>query len=405
MGIFSFFKRSNTNKRTTPLNRWLRMGFPTDDMIINDKTALKSTAVFACVNAISSDISTLKWGVYKQEGDSREIQKDHPQHYLLSKEPYFLYTSVNFYSALIRAYLMRGNGFAEIIRNDRGRAVAYKLVDSNDVEIINENIDGRDILKYNIKSTGRVVDYLDMIHIADGVEGISRITLAAKNIEYNLRGVQHGANYMKDGVKLGGYIDLGDTDMDDEDVKAYRETFKEVYGGKPGEIAMLSGGAKFVPFNYSMTMQDAQFLESMKFSVEEIARMFRVPLHKIGMLDRSTNNNIEKQSIEYVNDCLRPIIVLMEAEFNRKVFLSNERDYYVKCNMNSLLRGDMAARAALYDVMYKTRSISPNEIRSLEEMNPREGGDKIGWDLNEVPEEILTQYYDAVMSNKQPQNN
>jgi len=146
-------------------------------------------------------------------------------------------------------------------------------------------------------------------------------------------------------------------------------------GGNAGKTPLLEEGLEFVPL--SMSPADTKLHEQYKGVIEEIARLYRVPLHLIGVLDKSSFNNIEKQSLEFVMYTLRPWVKRWESELNRKLFTDREQDrYFIRFNIDSLLRGDSKARAEYFRSLYMMGVLSPNEIREILKLNPIEGGDE-----------------------------
>ena len=404
----SLFVKTETRSTTTTLNDYLRQGYPNfpfnDNLSVTAESSLQISYVYAAANGISSDISSFKWRVYKQDGKNREEAKDHDQYKLLSKRPYFAYNSVTWIKAWVLNYLLTGDGFSHIIRDNNGRPRAYRLYHKKEIEIfINHETEK---LTYRIIATGKDIDSHDMLHLSDlsidGLYGYSKIGLMKKTLEISMRSDDTQNNLQKNGTYLGGTINL-DTIADPEQLEKFRKSFKDVYGGTTGEIAVLDAGAKFTPFDYSMTMADAEFITSRKFTGEEILRYFRYPAHMAQNLDGSaTKSNMEQMSLEYVNYCLRPIVVMMENELNGKIFrIREENTHYVKGDLNSLLRGDIASRMALYETMHKVGAMSANDILSKEDMNPIEFGDNTYMDLNTLPTKYMDAWFKSKIANEQ----
>jgi HK97 family phage portal protein len=171
--------------------------------------------------------------------------------------------------------------------------------------------------------------------------------------------------------------------LKDDAYKRLKEGFETRYAGidKAHKTAVLEQGLKYQ--RIGIEPEAAQFLESRRFSIEEIARWFRIPPHMIGDLSKSSFSNIEQQSIDFVTHSLRPHLVRWEQELNKKLFTTEDRKkYFISFNIEGLLRGDAQARAGLYQVLFNTSSITPNEIRSKENMNPIDGGDDVFVQMN-----------------------
>lgn len=387
----------------TALQQWRMQGFPTimqDVVNVNTDTALSVSYVYAAVNAISSDIATMDWSIYHKEGDTVNKAIDHDQYYLINRKPYFLYNSSTFLRALIANYLLTGDGFAEIIRDSKyGRPRGYRLQHKSNIEIFVDY--DKESLIYKIVDEGRKIDSMNMIHLSDfsynGLYGLSRIGLAKKSLEIAMRNDMTQNDFHKNGTFLGGYIKL-EKPLNQERLKKYRESFKDVYGGSKGEIAVLDEGATFTPFNYTMSLTDADFIASRKFTGEEILRFFRFPQHMANDLSKSSFNNIEHQSLEYVNYTLRPTVVMLEEELDAKLLRKKEREsgsYFFKGDLNSLLRGDIDARVKMYETLWKIGALSANDGLKQEGMNPVEGGDIRYADLNKMPSDLVMEYYQA----------
>jgi HK97 family phage portal protein len=166
--------------------------------------------------------------------------------------------------------------------------------------------------------------------------------------------------------------------VSDEQFKRNRKSWNDTYGGagNTNKTAFLDGGQSYQSLGIKPI--DAQFLEQRKFTLEEIARIYRVPLHLLQDLSRSTNNNIEHQTTDFAVHTIRPWLKRIEPEINRKFFTEAEKrdgKVRVKFNMDALLRGDVKSRSELYRTLFNTSSLSPNEIRQLEGFNPYAGGD------------------------------
>jgi len=346
-----------------------------DEVVVTPLTALRANVVMSCVRIISNTIASLPLRVYMDTPTGKETAFTHDQFYLLGKEPNLMYSSFTFRATLIMYYLLWGNAYAEIIRNQFGRPIRYDILKSGDV--MPEIVDGVVIYKYK----DRIIDASNMIHLSDmnldGVIGMSRIELAKDSISMILSGTTFGKNFYKNGTHIGGILEFQKT-LKAEDIAKYKSSFKSVNGGlnNSGEVAILDQGTKYVPHKPTMPLADAQYIESQHFQVADIARIFNVPPHKVGDLNKSSFNNIEQQAIEYVENCILPICVMFEQEFDRKIFRPKERgQYYVKLELKGLLRGDLNARGEYQAKMFDRGVFSINDIRRLEDMNEVENGD------------------------------
>jgi HK97 family phage portal protein len=209
----------------------------------------------------------------------------------------------------------------------------------------------------------------------DGVNGLGALEYARESLGLGVAAERHGAKLFVNGANPGGALQT-DEILTEAVYKRVKDTWNEKHQGLDNshKVAILEGGLKWV--SVTMTNVDAQWLENRKHTDNQICGMLRVPPHKVAILDRSTNNNIEHQSLDYVNDGLMPILNRIEQRI--RISLLNEKDedsHYAKFNVAALLRGDMKARSQYYKDMVFIGSYSPNDVLELEDRNPREGGD------------------------------
>lgn len=391
----NIFKRSGQSLLSTPNGKffWNLFGSTTSGINVTPQTALSYSAVFACVKRISDDIASLPFSVYISQGENKKKGKEHDQYYLLSKRPNRHYSKTNYFKTLIANYLLWGNGYAYIIRHQNsGRPISYQILKSEQVKChYQKNIDGTFDHYYLDYENRRVIDPEDMIHITDfsldGVQGISRIHMQRETISQGIAAVKYASEFYERGSMLSGIVE-STTNLTNEKLKQAQSTFNDNYanGEKTGTVGFLPSGMTFKPLQYSMPMTDAQYIESRKFTVEEIARIFGVPPHKIGHLEKSTFNNIEEQGREYVQDTLIPIMTLLEEEHEIKALRINERHTHsMAFDESQLLRGNAKARAELYRTLMDRATLSPNDVLRREGMPTFAGGDVRWLPLNMVP--------------------
>lgn len=248
-------------------------------------------------------------------------------------------------------------------------------------------------LYYKItRPSGKSADTIpsrDMLHIygvsLDGIKGMSPIKMSAESIGLGVAATEFGARFFGQGTVLSGVIEYPSA-VSDKILKNLKDGFKKAFGGleKSHGIPVLEQGAKFNPI--SMPLEDAQYLQTRKFQITDIARIFSVPPHMIGDLERSTNNNIEEQGIEFVSYTLAPIAVAWEQEMNKKLLTEKEREnMFFKFSLSGLLRGDSAARSQLYKEGIWNGWLSQNDVRELEDLNKIDGGDQYWVSTNLVP--------------------
>ena len=230
----------------------------------------------------------------------------------------------------------------------------------------------------------------DVLHIPglgfDGIMGYSPIALEKNAIGLGIAAEEYGSKFFQNGARPSGILTHPNTIRDP---KRLRESWNATYGGSSNgaKVAILEENMSFTPI--SLPNNEAQFLETRKFQVEEICRIFRVPPHLIGDLSRSTFSNIEHQSIDFAMHTIRPWLVRIEQAMNRALFSENEKgQYYVQFNIDGLMRGDYKSRMEGYAIARQNGWMSANDIRALENMNPipdEEGGNTYLCNGNLIP--------------------
>lgn len=364
-----FFGRANSGKRVT------------------DRTALQHIAVYACVRVLSEAIAQLPLHVYQYTDNGKERVPQHPLYFLLHDQPNPEMTSFVFRETLMSHLLIYGNAFAQIIRNGRGDVIGlYPLMpdkmkaqrdDKNRLIYIYSRYDEQNP---NFKEQGDIVLYADeVLHIPglgyDGLVGYSPIAMAKNAIGLAVACDEYGASFFGNNANPSGVLEHPGVLKNPEKL---RDAWHRAYGGRNAhKVAVLEEGVKFTPI--SIPNNEAQFLETRKFQIEEIARLYRVPLHMIGDLDHATFSNVEHLSLDFVKYSLDPWIVRWEQGLMKALLSDSEKgQYFIKFNVDGLLRGDYASRMQGYATARQNGWMSANDIRELENMNmipAEEGGD------------------------------
>ncbi|PQQ65512.1 phage portal protein [Acetivibrio saccincola] len=356
---------------------------------VNERTAMQTMAVYACVRILAEAIAGLPLHIYRYKKDGgKEKALTHPLYYLLHDEPNPEMTSFVFRETLMSHLLLWGNAYAQIIRDGAGRVLAlYPLLPSK--MTVDRAPNGelyytyrRDSEESRTNSKAGLV-YLrsdEVLHIPglgfDGLVGYSPIAMAKNAIGMAIACEEYDASFFANGANPGGVLEHPGVLKDPAKV---RESWNAVYQGSANahRIAVLEEGMKFQQIG--IPPEQAQFLETRKFQINEIARIFRVPPHMVGDLEKSSFSNIEQQSLEFVKYTLDPWVVRWEQALQKALLLPSEkRKYFVKFNVDGLLRGDYASRMNGYAVARQNGWMSANDIRELEDMNriPAElGGD------------------------------
>jgi HK97 family phage portal protein len=375
------------NTRASPKNGFwgsaysFFFGTTTSGKTVNEKTAMQTTAVYACVRVLAEAIASLPLHTYRITNSGKEKAADHNLYHLLHSEPNSEMTSFVFRETLMGHLLLWGNAYAQIIRDGRGKVIAlYPLMpDKMTVERTEKGelyyLYTKDGETYPLRSD-------EVLHIPglgfDGLIGYSPIAMAKNAIGMAIATEEYGAKFFANGANPGGVLEHPGVV---KDPKRIRDSWNAVYqgSGNSHRVAVLEEGMKFQTIG--IPPEQAQFLETRKFQLNEIARIFRVPPHMVGDLDKSSFSNIEQQSLEFVMYTLDPWVVRWEQAIQRALLTPDEKkEYFVKFNVNGLLRGDYQSRMQGYAVGRQNGWLSANDIRELEDMNklPEDsGGDRI----------------------------
>lgn len=355
--------------------------------VVGPDSGLRLSAYFACCKVVSEDTAKLPLITYERlQPKGKTPARDHPVYRLLHLAPSDEYTSMTFRETLMYQCLSRGNGYAEIQRNGLGVPIALHLVDADRVEP-KRNDDGSIYYEIRQPNGERInIRSFDMLHvrgIGTPLRGWSVARIAAESLGVGLATQTFAATYFGNGTNVGGVLELPKL-LNKVGRDAIRESFEQQH--KTARLAhkpiVLWQGVTYKPLE--VKADEAQFIESREFSVEDICRWFRVPPHKIQHLKRATYSNIEHQGIEYVTDTLIPWLTRIEQEFNRKLFF-DEEEYFCEHAVQALLRGDSTSRSQFYRTMFEIGVFSSNDIAELENRNPIPGGDQRFVPANMMP--------------------
>ena len=374
MGLLDFFK---SEKRSSNFLSSANLYNNTSGVNVSEKTSVALTAVWSCVRLLSESIASLPINVYKTDKNgSKFIDKNNPLNKLISIAPSKLYTRYNFVTTIMTHLLLYGNAYAKIIRNGGARPIELKICDPETIEPFISEEDG---LVYYKSDKGLYSDN-EILHLVgfsfDGIKGLSPIQACQQALGIGLASQQFGANFFGRGANLAGVLEHP-ARLSDDAANRLRESFNNRFAGinNSHQTAVLEEGVKFKPIG--LPLADAQFIENRRFGVEEVARIFRCPNHLINDLSKSSFNNIEQQSLEFVKYSLNPYMVSLESEFNKKLLSEREKNtHFFKFQTNELLRGDANSRAEYFKKLFEVGAISPNEIRTLEDLNKIDNGDK-----------------------------
>jgi HK97 family phage portal protein len=359
---------------------------------VSEHTALNHSAVWACTTLLADVISMLPADVLRREGENRVQQDGHPVARLLNDSANEeMPASVVRNTRLMHA-LLWGNGYSEAEFNGRGVPVSlWPLMPDRTEPYVGFGEDRLRRLRYRSTIEGASVNLPPrrVLHIKgysfDGICGVSPISVARQAIGLGVAMEEFGSKFFANDAKSGGFV-MHPGKLSAKAQQNITESFGPAdEGGQGGldnahKVKVLEEGAKFI--STMIPPEDAQFLGSRNFQVAEIARIYRIPLILLQVIEGSTvwGTGIEQLLIGFVRNTLRPWIRREEEELGRKLLSEAERraGFYIRFNLNALLQGDSAARAAFYTAMYNIRALTPNEIRSREDMNPYDEGDQFG---------------------------
>lgn len=367
------------------------VGTATSGKSVTQQTSIQISTVYACVRVIAETIASLPLNVYESDGKGgSHIAQDHPLERLLHDEPNVEMTSFTWREQMLTQLLLWGNSYSQIIRTGTTGIISiYPLL--ADSMTVDRAENGEITYEYQTADGDSVqLDPTEVLHIPglgfDGIIGYSPIALMKTTLGLTLAAEEYGSTFFQHGATPGGVLEHPGRP---KDMEAVRRSWNNAYGGSgnAGKVAILYEGMKFS--RISMPNNEAQFLETRKFQVEEICRMYRVPPHMVSDLSHATFSNIEHQSISFAVHTIRPWVVRIEQAINRSLFGETEKGrFYVKFNLDGLMRGDYKSRMEGYAIARQNGWMSANDIRELENLNPipeEEGGNAYLVNGNMVP--------------------
>ena len=416
MSIFDglFRSRDKPQNRTSGSAYSFYFGGTTSGKSVTERSAMQMTAVYSCVRILAEAVAGLPLHLYRYKDDGgKEKAIDHPLYLLLHDEPNPEMSSFVFRETLMTHLLLWGNAYAQIIRNGKGEVIALYPLMPNKMTVDRDE-KGQLYYQYNrsneesptMKGTTVNLRPTDVLHIPglgfDGLVGYSPIAMAKNAIGMAIACEEYGAKFFANGAAPGGVLEHPGTIKDPERV---RQSWQSTFGGSgnANKIAVLEEGMKYTPIGISP--EQAQFLETRKFQINEIARIFRVPPHMVGDLEKSSFSNIEQQSLEFVKYTLEPWLIRWEQSIQRSLLSTDEKPlYFVKFNVDGLLRGDYASRMQGYATARQNGWMSANDIRELENLDripAEQGGDLYLINGNMLPLGSAGAFADTTTSGKE----
>ena len=403
MKLFGRFKARDKPRDAISSAPSFYFGSSASGKSVTPSSAVQVSAVYACVRVIAETIASLPLHVYEVTDTGSRKAPEHPLYRLLHDEPNAEMTSFVWRETMLSHLLLWGNAYCQIIRTGRNKIDSIYPLIPDQMEV---DRDSRGSLTYTYTTSEGKTYALkpeDVLHIPglgfDGVVGYSPIALEKSAIGLGIAAEEYGSKFFSNGARPSGILVHPNTV---KDPSALRASWNAAFTGSAnaGKVAVLEENMHFEPL--TMPNNEAQFLETRKFQVNEICRIFRVPPHMIGDLDRATFSNIEHQSISFAVHTIRPWLVRIEQAMNRALFADSEKGrFYVQFNLDGLMRGDYKSRMEGYAIARQNGWMSANDIRELENLNPlsdEDGGNVYLVNGNMIPVNVcgLAQVVKAV---------
>ncbi len=375
MGIFDRFSRRSISFQTL-WGQGADIEFANQSgTYVSQDSVFKVNAIFSAVSLIADTIASLPVDSYiRLDGERRAFRPKpawvtRPDIDLISKEP--------FYNSVIISLLLDGNAFVRVFRNAQGRPINLVVLNPLDVEVTRNGI-GR--VMYRLQSSDTLLDSEEILHLIDTlkpghIRGTSRVEALKDNFGLAIALESYAARFFGQGVSMAGHIEFPGN-LTPEQARDLSDGFSARHGGfrKSHKIGVLSAGAKFVSTN--IENDKAQFIDSRRMAVEDVARAFKVPTHLLGLPGTNTFSSVEQNNISFVVHCLRPIISILESGFS--TLLSAEpggENAFIKFSIDGLLRGDANSRFSAYSQGLTSGWMTINDVRRLEDLPPVEGGE------------------------------
>ncbi|TFJ92144.1 phage portal protein [Lentibacillus salicampi] len=382
MGIFN---KMLTNRATVLSNpsKWLSDIFggskTSSGVTVNEGNAMNSTAVYAAQKVIFETVASLPLILYQRNGDSKERATNHRLHYLLHDQPNEEMTAFTFRELMQHHLLTWGNAFAEKVINGAGQVIALWPLDPSQT-VVERNLRTQELEYYTVMPDGQAFKLKreQVFHIpglGDGLVGKSPIRMHREAIGLSKATEEFGSRFFGEGATPSGIIEYP-TALDDEAYERFRNDVRDAHSGlsKSHKLMILEQGLKY--HQVGVPPEDAQFLETRKFQTTEISRIYRVPPHMIGDLEKATFSNIEHQGIEFVVHTIRPWLVRWEQAIKMQLISpSSRKTHFAEFLVEGLLRGDIQSRYEAYAVARQNGWMNADEIRSKENMNPMPDGE------------------------------
>lgn len=339
--------------------------------------AMSVAAVFKCVRIIGETFGSFKAEYFSRDPHGNvKAYVDHPLYRLVKIEPNTFCSSMTYWETACMHVAACGNHYAYNNTDNNGNTISLDLLNPESIIVFTWN----KRIWYRDQNTSTTYSDEEIIHVKgpsrDGIMGMNPLTYVSSSFGATKEAGNYTESVYQNGAFISGVLST-DNKMSPEAQARLAKTWvdKHSTAKKAGGVGVLVDGMKFTPL--TVTPQDMQIIDARKYLDSDIAGLFRVPLHLVNALERSTNNNIEQQDIDFAKHCIRPYVKRFEDEYNRKLVPKDKQGTeFIRFNIDSLLRGDSKSRGEFYKTLYFIDAINPNEIRRLEKMKTREGGEE-----------------------------
>lgn len=340
--------------------------------------ALGVPTVLSCVNAVSRSMATLPLKLYQRIPDGgKQVATEHYLYPILHDAPSAELTSVRFRRAIFANAVLRGNGYALIVRNGLRQVAELRIIENKDIEPKREDASGK--LYYHVN--GKRVESENILHISgltfNGAQGIAPTEAVRESIGLAIALQDHGSRFFANSSTPSVALEIPNA-MSPEQLKTFAKMWDEQNSGNANahKRSILWGGAKFGTISRPNNEQ-SQFVEAKIHQDKAICQAFGVPQIKAGITDAAHFNNVWQENQSFIDECLGGWAAEFEQSCNMRLLSADERkSYFVSFIFDGLLRGDPAARYAGHQIAIQNGIMSRNEVRSIENMNPVDGGDR-----------------------------
>lgn len=340
---------------------------------VDDESAMQLSVVWACNRIICETIASLPGSMYEAKGDDWVKVKDHQLGDVLRYTPNPEQTGGEYMEAMTGNLNLRGNGYSFIDRGSGGEIIALHPIPASNCQPVRNRDTG--VVSFDVTDRGKKENFPreKIWHVkgygVGGLEGLSPVQFAKQSIGISLAMEEFSGRFFSQGAKSAGILRIPQF-LNPEQRKAARDSLEGYWSGMENahKMRLLEGGIEYEPV--TMPLDDAQFLQSRGFQIQEICRIYRIPPHMVADLERATFSNIEQMSLEFVIFTLLPWLTRYEGSITRWLIPAGQRHKYrYRFNFDGLLRGDMAARREFYASALQNGWLNRNEVRELENRN------------------------------------